>query len=134
MAISKGRNLLLKAGTGTSAELVAAMRSTKFSINGELVDATTKDSGGMRVLLGDAGISKVTISANGLLSGNAQSVDFINKTLNRSLNSYRLEFDNGDIVEGSFQITAFEASGDYNGEQTYSMTLESSGSMIVTSV
>ncbi len=134
MAISKGRNLLLKVGTGTSAELVAAMRSTKFSINGELVDATTKDSGGMRVLLGDAGVSKVTISANGLLSGNAQSVDFVNKTLNRSLNNYRLEFDNGDIIEGSFQITAFEASGDYNGEQTYSLTLESSGSMTVTSV
>ncbi len=36
-------------------------------------------------------------------------------------------FDNGDTIEGLFQITNFELSGEYNGEQTFTCTLESSG-------
>lgn len=134
MPISKGRSLLLKTGSGGSAVLVAAMRSTKFSVNGETVDATTKDSAGMRVLLADGGVSRLTVSANGILSGSAQATDFITRALTRSLDSYRLEFDNGDVIEGSFQLTTFEATGDYNGEQTYALTLESSGMLTVTAV
>jgi len=134
MPISKGRSLLLKTGTGGSAVTVAAMRSTRFTVNGETVDATSKDSNGMRVLLADGGVAKVSISANGLLSGVAQSTDFISRTLARSLDSYRLEFDNGDVLEGSFQLTSFDVTGDYNGEQTYALTLESSGSLTLTTV
>ncbi len=134
MAISKGKNLLLKLGTGAGAVTVAAMRSTRFSVNGETVDATTKESGGMRTLLDAAGVARVSITATGLLSGSSQSTDFINRTLARSLDAYRLEFDNGDVMEGVFQVTSFEAAGDYNGEQTYSLTLDSSGVLTVTAV
>lgn len=131
MPLSKGRTLLLKTGSGGSAITVAAMRTTRFTVNGEVVDATHKDSAGMRTLLDGAGVAKLTISAAGLLSGQAQSTDFITRTLNRSLDAYRLEFDNADVIEGSFQLTQFEVAGDYNGEQTYSLTLESSGALSV---
>lgn len=132
MALSKGKNLLLKVGTGGSAVTIAAMRSTKFVINGETVDATSKDSAGMRTLLADGGVAKLSVSATGLLSGNAQATDFIAKALARSLDSYRIEFDNADVIEGSFQLTSFEVAGDYNGEQTYNLSLESSGALTVT--
>jgi len=132
MPISKGRSLLLKTGSGGSAVTVAAMRSTKFVVNGETVDATSKDSAGMRVLLADGGVSRLTVSANGLLSGHVQATDFLNRALARSLDPYRIEFDNGDVIEGSFQLASFEAMGDYNGEQTYALTLESSGTLTVT--
>jgi TP901-1 family phage major tail protein len=134
MPISKGKNLLLKMGTGGAAVVVAAMRSTRFSVNGETVDITNKDSNGMRTLLDGAGVAKLSISASGLLSGNSQSTDMVSRTLARSLDSYRLEFDNGDVIEGAFQITSFEAVGDYNGEQTYSITLDSSGALTLTTV
>ena len=134
MPLSKGRSLLLKIGSGGSAVTVAAMRSTKFAVNGETVDATSKDSAGMRTLLADGGVAKLSVSATGLLSGSAQATDFINRTLTRSLDAYRIEFDNGDVIEGSFQLTSFEVSGDYNGEQTYSLSLESSGSLTVAAV
>jgi len=132
MPLSKGRSLLLKVGTGGSAVLVAAMRTTRFTVNGEAVDATTKDSNGMRTLLPDGGLAKLTISANGLLTGIAQSTDLISRTLARSVDAYRLEFDNADVIEGNFQLTSFEVSGDYNGEQTYALTLESSGTLTLT--
>jgi predicted secreted protein len=134
MPISKGRTLLLKTGSGGGAITVAAMRTTRFVVNGETVDTTNKESNGMRTLLDGAGVAKLTISAAGLLSGIAQSTDFITKTLNRTIDPYRLEFDNGDIIEGSFQCVSFEATGDYNGEQTYSLTLESSGTLSLTVV
>lgn len=134
MPISKGRTLLLKVGSGGSAVTVAAMRTTRFVVNGETVETTNKDSAGMRTLLDAAGVAKLTISASGLLSGSAQTTDFITKTLNRTIDAYRLEFDNGDVIEGSFQTTQFEAAGDYNGEQTYALTLESSGTLAVTTV
>jgi len=134
MPISKGRSLLLKLGTGGSAVTVAAMRSTRFTVNGETVEATNKDSNGMRLLLADGGVAKLSISANGLLSGIAQSTDLIARTLARSLDAYRLEFDNGDVIEGSFQLTSFEVTGDYNGEQTYALSLESSGALAMTNV
>lgn len=132
MPISKGRTLLLKLGTGGSAVTVAAMRSTRFAVNGETVEITNKDSAGMRTLLDGAGTAKLSVNASGLLSGSAQATDFISRTLNRTLDAYRLEFDNGDVIEGSFQCVSFEATGDYNGEQTYSLQLESSGSLSVT--
>jgi TP901-1 family phage major tail protein len=131
MPISKGRTLLLKLGTGGSAVTVAAMRSTRFAVNGETVEVTNKESNGLRTLLDGAGTAKLSISASGLLSGSAQATDFITRTLSRTLDSYRLEFDNGDVIEGSFQCTSFEATGDYNGEQTYSLQLESSGTLTV---
>lgn len=134
MPISKGRSMLLKIGSGGGATTVAAMRSTKFTINGELVDATSKDNAGMRTLLADGGVSKLTVSANGILSGSAQGSDFVTKTLARTVDAYRLEFDNGDLIEGSFQLTQFEVTGDYNGEQTYALTLESSGTLTLTAV
>lgn len=129
MTLSAGRALLLKVGTGTGATTVAAMRSTKFSIDGETVDATTKDSSGMQTLLEAGGTARVTITASGLLSANAQATEFINRTLNRTLHAYRIEFDDGDVLEGTFQLTSFDASGDYNGEQVYSLKLESSGTI-----
>ncbi len=131
MPISKGRTLLLKLGSGGSAVTVAAMRTTRFTVNGETVEITNKDSAGMRTLLDGAGTAKLSVNAAGLLSGSTQATDFITRTLNRTLDAYRLEFDNGDVIEGSFQCVSFEAAGDYNGEQTYSLQLESSGSLTV---
>lgn len=117
MPISKGRTLLLKTESGGSTVTVAAMRSTKFTINGEMVEITNKDSTGMRMLLDGAGVAKRTVSANGLLPGVAQSADFLSRTLSRSIDIYRLEFDNADIIDGNFQVTQFEVTGDYRGEQ-----------------
>jgi TP901-1 family phage major tail protein len=130
-----GRTLLLRDGTGTAAVTIAAMRTTSFTLSGETIDVTDKDSPGQfRELLGAAGTASVSISANGLLSGSTQSTNLASRVLNRSLNEYRVEFDNGDTLEGPFQIVSFEAAGEYNGLQTYSLRLESGGSIALSAV
>ena len=129
-----GRSLLLYDGL-SSTTLIAAMRSTSFTIQGAAVDVTDKSSSGQyRELLAGAGVVSVSISAKGLLSGAAQTQTLVTRALSRSVDNYRIVFDNGDILEGSFQLVQFEAAGDYNGEQTYQLSFESGGSLTFTTV
>lgn len=129
-----GRLLLLKEGSGTAATTIAAMRETGFTINGETVDVTSKDSTGQfRELLSAGGVVSLSVKASGLLFGDTSTHNnLVSRCIARTLNSYRIEYDNNDTLEGSFQVTNFEASGTYNGEQTYSVSLESSGSVTST--
>lgn len=135
MPANTGRNFKLKDGLLTGDTVIAAMRTTGFSINGETVDVTTKDStNNARELLAGAGITSMSINAAGLLSASTQATTLIGRVKSMSLNPYRIEFDNGDSITGQFQITSFEATGEYNGAQTYSMTLESGADFTVTAV
>jgi TP901-1 family phage major tail protein len=127
MAADIGRNFKLEMGTGTSGTaLVAAMRTTSFTVNGETVDITNKDSGGFRELLGTAGVSSVSVSAEGVLTGSTTSNGFYGRARAKSIDAYTLKFDAGTIT-GLFQTVSFGGAGAHNGEQTYSLTLESSG-------
>lgn len=132
MTAKAGKDFLLKDGTGTGAVTVAAMRTTSFSIEGEAVDVTTKDSAGFRELLSGAGVTSMTVQAAGVLKAGTGLDTLLTRVRDKSVDLYTLNFGGADKIEGSFQITSFEASGEYNGEQTYSATLESSGSFTFT--
>ncbi len=132
MAAQKGRDFLLKVGTASGGTTVAGMRTTSLTVNGETVDVTNKDSAGARTLLAGAGVSSMSLSAAGILSGSAQATTLLGYSLDRSLNAFGIIFDNGDAIDGSFQVTQYQAGGEYNKEQTFSITLESSGALTVT--
>ncbi len=128
-----GRTLLIADGTGVGATVIAAMRSTNFTIQGKAVDVTDKNSGGQyRELLASAGMVSVTVGAKGLLSGSTQTQTLVNRAINRTIDNYRITFDNGDVLEGPFQLVQFEAAGDYNNEQTYQLGFESGGALVYT--
>lgn len=130
-----GRTLLIADSTGGGATVIAAMRTTQFTIQGAAVDVTDKSSTGQyRELLAAAGVVSVTVSAKGLLSGSTQTQTLVTRAISRSVDSYRITFDNGDTLEGPFQIVHFEAAGDYNNEQTYQISFESGGSLTYTTV
>ena len=128
MAAQTGRSLLLKFGTGTAATTAASCRTTGFTIAGEAVDVTNKDSTGQfRELLAAAGIASMQIQVAGLLAGGTQDLDFANRAGSRTLDLYTLAFDSANTVVGSFQVTSFGVSGGYNDAQEFTATLESSG-------
>ncbi len=130
-----GRSLLLYDGTGGGATLIAAMRTTSFTIQGAAVDVTDKSSSNQyRELLAGAGVVSVTVSAKGILTGSTQTQTLVTRAIARTVDGYRIVFDNGDILEGSFQLVHFEAAGDYNGEQTYQISLESGAALTFTTV
>ena len=123
----KGLSFLLKlAGTA-----IGGMRSTAMTINGEEVDITNKGSTGQwRELLAGAGVVSMSISASGVFIDNNNVITCRGYSIGRTLNEFVLEFESGDTYTGDFQIGNFEHAGDYNGEVTYSMTLESSGAVV----
>ena len=123
MAAEKGSAFLLKVGDGQvppGFTTVAGLRTTQLSINGEAVAITSKDSGGWRELLSGAGVFTGS-AAEARLKGNA---------LAGTIDDYRLSFESGETMTGRFLLTRLDYAGDYNGERSYTLALESSGAVV----
>jgi len=141
MAVQKGSSFLLKDNSGGSAVTIGGLRSTSMTINGEMVDVTNKDSSTFsgssghdigRVLGGNMGIRSMSISASGVFTDSAGENNLRGAAFTGSIVNYDLVFGDGSDVKGAFQITSYERAGEFNGEETYSVTLESSGTITYT--
>ncbi len=137
MAAEKGRAFLLKIGDGGDPEtfdVVGGMRSTSLRINNEMVDVTSKTSGGWREILPGAGIRKISLTGSGIFTDSASETSLQARALSSSVDNYEIVFESGDKFSGAFQVTSLEYAGDYNGERTYGIALESSGVVSFTNV
>jgi TP901-1 family phage major tail protein len=133
MAIEKGSAFLLKVGDGAEPPhftTVAGLRTNQVQINAEQVVVTNKGSGGWRELLAGAGVRSVSLSAAGIFTGSAAEARLQASALAGSLDRYQLCFESGATLTGAFLITRLEHAGDFNGERTYTVALESSGEVI----
>lgn len=132
MPAEKGSAFLLKIGDGAAPPVfttVAGLRTTQLQINGEAVVITSKDSGGWRELLSGAGVRSVSVSGAGLFTGSAAEARLKANALSGRIDDYRLSFESGETMTGKFLVTRLEYAGDFNGERTYTLSLESSGAV-----
>lgn len=137
MAAEKGRAFLLKIGDGGGPEAftaVGGMRSTSLRINNEMVDVTNKTSNGWRDILAGAGVRHVSLGGSGIFTDSTSEGLLQAKALASSVDNYEIVFESGDKFSGAFQVTSLEFAGDYNGERTYNIALESSGVVSFTNV
>ncbi len=133
MAAEKGSAFLLKVGNGAVPVVyatVAGLRTTQLSVNGEAVAITSKDSGGWRELLSGAGVRSVSVSGAGVFTGSAAELRMRSHALAGMIDDYRLTFESGETMTGRFLITRLDYAGDYNGERSYTVALESSGAVV----
>ena len=133
MAVEKGSAFLLKVGDGGAPPTfatVAGMRTTQLSINGEAVVVTHKGSGGWRELLSGAGVRSVSVSAAGVFTGSAAETRVKTNALAGTVDDYRLSFESGETLTGRFLVTRLDYAGDFNGERSYTVSLESSGAVV----
>lgn len=133
MAMEKGSAFLLKIGNGAAVPVfstIAGLRTTNLSINGEAVNVTTKDSGGWRELLSGAGVRSVSVAAAGIFTGSASETRAQANALAGAIDDYELVFESGAKLTGKFLIARLDHSGDYNGERSYTLALESSGAVV----
>ena len=133
MAAEKGSAFLLKVGDGQvppGFTTVAGLRTTQLSINGEAVAITSKDSGGWRELLSGAGVRSVSVSGAGVFTGSTAEARLKANALAGTIDDYRLSFESGETMTGRFLLTRLEYAGDYNGERSYTLALESSGAVV----
>ena len=132
MSAEKGSAFLLKVGDGGTPPVyatVAGMRTTQMSVNGEAVNVTSKASGGWRELLSGAGVRSVSVAASGIFTGSAAETRIKANALAGLIDDYELSFESGERMRGRFLLTRLDYAGDYNGERTYAVSLESSGAV-----
>lgn len=133
MGVEKGSAFLLKVGDGgapVAYQTVAGMRTTAVSINGDAVVVTHKGSGGWRELLSGAGVRHVSVSGAGVFTGSAAEVRLRGNALAGAVDDCELSFESGEKLRGRFLVTRLDYAGDFNGERTYTLSLESSGAVV----
>ncbi len=134
MASEKGSAFLLKVGDGATPPAyttLAGLRTTQLSIAADTVVITNKGSGGWRELLSGAGVRAVSLSGAGVFSGSAAEARVKASALAGTLDDYQVSFESGERLTGRFLITRLDYAGDFNGERSYTVALESSGAVAV---
>ena len=133
MTAQSGAAFLLKIGDGVQPPgfaTVAGLRTTQMSINGDTVVVTHKESGGWRELLSGAGTRSVSVSAAGIFLGSTAEDTVRNHALGGTIADYQLSFEDGARLQGRFLVQRLDYAGDFNGERTYTLQLESSGPVV----
>jgi TP901-1 family phage major tail protein len=132
MAAQKGAELLIKLGDGASPEAfntIGGLRSSEITLNDEAVDVTNKDSSGVRVLLPNGGIHSMTVSGSGVFTDATSEQTLRTKMNATSFSNFKIEIPDLGAYTGAFMVESLSYAGEYNGEVTYSVTLQSSGSI-----
>ena len=140
MAAGKGSSFLLKDNSTGTPATIGGLRSTSMTINGEAVDITTKDSNAFissgndkaRDLLQGGGVRSMTLSASGVFTDSSTENILRGFAFDGAIQNYDLIFSDGSKIAGAFLITSYERAGEFNGEETYSVTLESSNTITYT--
>jgi len=130
MAAQKGRDLLLKTDStgGGVFVTVAGLRNRSLSLNARPVDITNADSvNGWREVLEGAGVKSASLSGTGVFRDDAADETVRGFFFNGTIRNWQLIVPDFGIIQGAFQITALEYAGEYDGEVTYSLALESAG-------
>jgi TP901-1 family phage major tail protein len=138
MAAQKGSAMLLKIDISGTATTVAGLRSTSISMNDEAVDVTTKDSSGLRQLLAGGGVQSFSVSGSGVFTDDATEIAlraaFDTQRTAGTFTDFDIFIPNFGTFAGPMMIASIEYAGEYNGEVTYSVTLESAGTFAFTAL
>ena len=122
----RGAVFLLYAEISSVMTLIASCVTNTLTANSETVDVTDK-SVLFRELLENAGISSVSVKAQGVCN-NSASFAFLRQTIiSGTLFNARIESNTSEVYTGLFALTSFESSGEYNKAELVAITLESSG-------
>ena len=132
--IEKGSAFLLKVSDGAPVPIygtVAGLRTTNLSIASESVVVTNKGSGGWRELLSGAGVRSVSVSGAGVFTGSDAESRVKTAALSGVIDDYEVSFESGERLRGKFLVSRLDYAGDFNGERSYTVALESSGAVVV---
>jgi TP901-1 family phage major tail protein len=127
----------MKVGNGGSPETfttIGGLRSTSLTINNESVDVTNKDSSNNRTMLAAAGVQSISVSGSGVFTDAASETTIKTNVLADTIDNYQFLVPDFGTFTGGFQVTSVEYAGEFNGEVTYSMSFESSGSITFATV
>ena len=130
MPAQNGRDLRIKIGDGASPEnftAIAGAREESLSSEVGEIDITNKSDNAYRALL-TGGTKSVSLSCSGVTEDDSLYQEHIDGTIT----NYEVEFGDGSTLAGAFQVRSYERTGAHDDAETFSATLESSGSFTYT--
>lgn len=137
MTAQNGKDLLIKIdmdGTGTF-ETLAGLRASRISFNSQTVDATSLESaGGWRELLAGGGVKSASISGSGIFRDETTDERARQIFFAGDIPQFQVIVPDFGIVEGGFQITSIEYSGNYDGEAVYELSMSSASALTFSAV
>ena len=132
MSKLKGQFFRLYVEIDSTFTLLAALRSTTMTLNNEAVDVTDKDGSLWKTLLEGAGVESISIKASGICNNSASFLFIRSSVMTGTFINAKLESNLNEIYTCTFKITSMESSGDYNKEEIFSLTLDSTDSTVRT--
>lgn len=113
---------------------LAGVRTRGLSVTNDYVDVTSDDDAGWRKLLADPGLRSIEVTVGGItkdeiLLGDMMAANVEAKTLDANLPTSQTT---PGTVSGNFLISAFEQTGDHDGEVEFSVTFMSDGEITYT--
>jgi TP901-1 family phage major tail protein len=131
MAAQRGKDLLIKLDMGSGAfETIAGLRASRISFNAETVDVTNLGSEGRwRELLSGAGVRSAAISGSGVFRDAATDERARAIFFGGEIPAFQVIIPDFGVVEGPFQISSIEYSGNHDGEAVYELALASAGAL-----
>lgn len=133
----KGRSFLIKCGSNASPPVysnVTGLKATNLTINNTAVDVTSKSSAGIRELLDGAGVNSMTITGSGVWDEAGTNLKALQTAALTPSAPILAEIATGgnDTFAGFWQVTQFQRDGQFDGAETFSLTLESTGPIAYT--
>ncbi|MEL7027680.1 MAG: phage major tail protein, TP901-1 family [Pseudomonadota bacterium] len=136
MTAQKGKDVLLKIGDGGAPEAfttVGGLRAKTISLNAETVDVTHSEStGAWRELLAGAGVRSASVTGAGVFRDDAADEAVRTAFFGQTIQNWQLVTPDFGTIEGPFQIANLDYAGEFDGEMTHSLTLESAGALTFT--
>ena len=132
MTAQNGKDLLIKIdmdGAGTF-ETLAGLRASRISFNSQTVDSTSLESaGGWRELLAGGGVKSASISGSGIFRDETTDERARQIFFAGDIPKFQVIIPDFGIIEGGFQITSIEYSGQYDGEAVYELSMSSASAL-----
>lgn len=128
----KGNAFLLKFAdtyNGSTYTTVAALRSTGLTLNKTAVDITNKDGDGWMAAMAGGGVKSATISASGIYTDVVAQTILISAFNATTHWNAQIVDEGGNTFTGAWNVDSLAFSGEHNVEQTFEITLSSSGAI-----
>lgn len=123
MAATSGRDFTIsKADT-----VIAGLRENGVSLDGSPVDVTDKTDSGFRTYGDFSGVKSFEISASGVLDDDVIQDIAFDPDASLLLTDITIEYPDGASLSGDVFLSSVEFTGAHDGENTYSLTIGSSG-------
>ena len=131
MTAQSGRNFLLRISDGNGGFLtVAGLRTRRLALNADTIDITDAESAGRwRELLGGAGVRRASISATGIFKDRDSDSLLRQSFFDGVIRDFQIVMPDFGILSGPFQISNLDYRGEYAGEITFDISLDSAGVM-----